>query len=79
MKLWRRRRMPQIPPTCERCGGDQRQAPSCTARPDAIRFGMEAPGEPGSVTALATSCPGCHTPRGAYHHQGCSYERRRQP
>jgi hypothetical protein len=71
--------MTDTPPTCERCGLDQRQSRSCIVQPDAIRFGMEAPGEPGSVAALATRCPDCNTPRGGYHHQRCSYEQRRQP
>lgn len=64
---------------CTRCGLDPRTAPSCSPRPDAIRFGLEPPGEPGSVIAMATSCPDCHVPRGAYHHADCRIERSRRP
>jgi NAD-dependent SIR2 family protein deacetylase len=68
---------PKLAPPCPRCGQQRELAPGCMARPGAVRFGMEAPGEPGSVVALATRCPDCQTPRGAYHHAGCEFERRR--
>jgi hypothetical protein len=28
---------------------------------------------------MATSCPDCHVPRGAYHHADCRIERSRRP
>jgi hypothetical protein len=70
--------VPDTPPTCPRCG-QVLGTIGCVPRTGAVRFGHEAPGEPGSVVAMATSCPTCHTPRGGYHHTGCEFERRHQP
>jgi hypothetical protein len=69
-------RPPKPPPTCTRCR-QQLGGTGCAARPHAIRFGMEAPGEPGGVVEMATSCPACQTPRGSYHHADCRFERER--
>jgi hypothetical protein len=76
MLLRRRRTMPESPPTCPRCG-QALGTTGCVPRAGAVRFGHEAPGEPGGVVELATRCPTCHVPRGGYHHAGCEFERRR--
>jgi hypothetical protein len=70
--------MDDNPPRCPRCGHDPATVPGCIPQPGGGRFGMEAPGEPGS-TSLASRCPGCHADRGSYHHARCSYQRRHQP
>jgi hypothetical protein len=77
--LRRRQQVPDTPPVCERCGLDPTQALSCSPRPGATRFGMEPPGEPGSVVTMASRCPACHVPRGGYHHVNCKFERDHRP
>jgi hypothetical protein len=67
--------VPESPPTCERCGLPPIIG-GCIPRPGAVRFGMERPGEPGGVVAMALTCPTCYVGRGDYHHAGCRFERR---
>jgi hypothetical protein len=74
---FRRSDPPPVP--CERCGADRRAGIGCIPRPDAIRYGHEPPGEPDQPTHRHTSCPGCRTPLGAFHHSPCAWSTGHQP